>query len=159
MSHDARSLSRTLLSSVLAALLGGLLSVSAAADGSESSGEPVRSGTILNAANQTGPASCELWPDCQAWRVSHCDPNLAGINPAAFTSIVDVRSLRGSDRHITISGPTGGWLDDSLVAFWSAGCTRISVTLVSVDADLRVPPKAAWMVVPSSTGPIRWTLR
>lgn len=57
---------------------------------------PVRSGTVLHPRNVTGPANCCLHLDCVLWRQSRCDRRLAGVEPAAFTSIVD------GDAYVTI---------------------------------------------------------
>jgi hypothetical protein len=119
---------------------------------------PVRSGTVLNPGNVTGPANCSIHADCAAWLEARCDPRLAGVDPAAFTSIVDVRALAGSDRHIHASGAFGRWLSGSVYEFWSARCTRVGSVSVEGGAAVTIPEDAVWMTAPGQTGPYHWEL-
>lgn len=160
---------------VTAAMAAGTLAPSARADGRATTRtEPVRSGTVLNPANYTGPSSCGAAPDCVAWLGSRCDARLAGVDPAAFASIVDVRALAGSRRHIEAEGAFGRWMSGATYEFWSQDCRRVGYVLVDVAphdgpecrrstssqwrCDVTVPRTAAWMTVPGSTGPYQWAL-
>ncbi len=118
----------------------------------------VRSGTVVNPANYTGPSNCSVAPDCVAWLASGCDPLLAGRDPAAFTSIVDVRNLAGSERSIRAMGAFGTWLAGAYYEFWSSACRRVGYVLVDGGARLTIPSDAAWMTVPGQTGPYRWAM-
>ncbi len=144
---------------VTAAVASGTLAPSARADGRTTTRtEPVRSGTVLNPANYTGPSNCGLAPDCRVWLESRCDARLAGVDPAAFASIVDVRALAGSRRRIEAEGAFGRWLSGAKYEFWSRDCRRVGYVLVNSAAHVTVPRAAAWMTVPGSTGPYQWAL-
>lgn len=136
--------------------------------------EPIRSGTVLNPANYTGPSNCGAAPDCRTWLESRCNARLAGVDPAAFASIVDVRALAGSRRRIEAEGAFGAWMSGAKYEFWSRDCRRVGYVLVdrapygSTECrhstwsewrcDVTIPRAAAWMTVPGSTGPYQWAL-
>ncbi len=118
---------------------------------------PVRSGSVLNPANFTGQVRCHDHPDCTTWLASRCDQRLAGAEPAAFTSIVNVRSLAGSTRRIRTEG--GRWLSfGTLYEFWSADCFRVGSVPVNGGATVTIPRDAAWMTAPGSSGPYHWEM-
>jgi len=134
--------------------------------------EPVRSGTVLNPANYTGPSSCGMAPDCRAWLASGCDARLAGANPAGTASIVDVRALAGSQRRVEAAGARGRWMSGAHYEFWSSDCRRVGYLLVDHGirecwpsstsqwrCDVTIPRTASWMTVPGQTGPYHWELR
>jgi hypothetical protein len=119
---------------------------------------PVRSGTILNPGNLTGPTTCTVHADCRAWLESGCDHRLAGVEPAALTSIVDVHAIAGTRRRIHASGAFGRWLSSSTYEFWSDGCTRVGWVFVDGGAVVTIPDDAMWMTAPGQTGPYHWEL-
>lgn len=133
--------------------------------------EPVRSGTVLNPANYTGASNCGAAPDCRVWLESRCDARLAGLDPAAFASIVDVRDLAGSRRRIDAGGAFGRWMSGTHYEFWSRDCRRVGYVLVDFGSRacrsstwsrwrcvVTVPSTAAWMTVPGQTGPYQWAM-
>lgn len=164
---SARSRGRSpmaLTASVAVLLAAGALGTVAHAGSRTGSTEPVRSGTVVNPANHTGPVHCASAPDCRVWLESDCDARLTGRDPAAFASIVDVRELAGSRRHITFGGVGGTWMNairGAYYEFWSRDCVRVGSVLVDDDGPtvLAVPPSAVWMTVPGQSGPYRWELR
>lgn len=119
----------------------------------------VRAGTIVGSNTLAlGSTSCGTSPDCVAWRASGCSRQLAGVDPAAFTSIVDVGSLAGSTRRLEVTYPVEGWLS-TWIEFWRADCSRITYVEIRGDRTLTIPRSARWMTVPTVVGPYVWTLR
>ena len=157
---------------VTVVLAAGVVAPPARAGGRTETGtEPVRSGRVLNPANYTGPSTCAVAPECQVWLQSSCDARLAGRDPAASASIVDVRDLAGSRRRIEAEGAFGRWLSGANYEFWSRDCRRVGRVLVASGSpgcwrstssqwrcDVTVPRAATWMTVPGSTGPYHWEL-
>lgn len=144
-------------------LAGGALSPWARAGGHTGPSDPARSGTVLNPANYTGPATCWMAADCRVWLKSRCDPELAGHDPAAFASIVDVRQLAGSQRSIAIKGVAGTWMNGirgAYYEFWSRDCVAVGSVLIDEErVAITIPANADWMTVPGQTGPYFWELR
>jgi len=117
-------------------------------------------------------------PECEAWVLSGCNPDLAGQNPALAASIEDVADLADGrtrrdfkwDAAATPEGDYGG----VIVQLWTAKCTEIAAARwSSVDRSVRgnhgwtqkksttfvLPPQARWMTVTTNdTVNIEWTL-
>jgi hypothetical protein len=123
---------------------------------------------VLSGQNHLGPG-CALTPDCRVWLESKCDPALAGLDPALYTSIVNVQSLAGSTvlRKVTLHRdstsvvPNYGGLT---VQFWSSACRPTSSSLIQVvhgkpAPRFRVPRGTKWMTVASFDAiSVSWTL-
>lgn len=126
----------------------------------QAAGHPVqRSGTVLNPAGYTGPGTCTAAADCLLFLASGCDARFAGQEPAAFASIVDVRSLRGTKRTVTASGSLGAHLISTYYEFWAKDCSRVGYVLVGSRTVLTIPRDAQWMTVPGQIGPYHWAMR
>ena len=127
--------------------------------------EPVRSGTIIggyNLATVNPSPRCSTTPDCEQWLDNRCDPELAGRDPALFTSNVDVRRLAGTKRRIEVFDvvpPYGGGLGSSY-EFWTARCTSAGALgeVPRSGKRLIVPRAAKWMTVTSSGLAYKWLM-
>jgi hypothetical protein len=142
---------------------------------------PIRSGSVAGGPIDTGPStSCEVAADCRVWLESGCDAHLAGLDPAAQTSIVDVADLAGRRtsrlfvvRPGTVSGvPAGYVIGGFVIQFWSSGCNEVypeqpirdSYTTyfpeyIRNESRFRIPAGAAWMTAAADDNIlIRWEL-
>jgi hypothetical protein len=139
---------------------------------------PLRAGTIVDGENITGPiGGCGTMPDCAAWLASGCRAELAGRNPAMYSSIVDVADLADGKtrryfeaRHGNPVGLKAGGL---MLEFWSADChqtqhrlgwwggieCRSTGTHSQCVALTTLSPRTKWLTVTSNGNVhMRWTL-
>lgn len=153
----------------------GSVGAAAAEAGSESRGEPVRSGSILGgffvAAGNRGP-DCNETPDCLVWLQSDCDPALSlASDSALYTSIVDVTDLAGSPKkrsfRMVLNNDVGVAWGGITVQFWDAACNEIDPrTLrarrtgeVGRTLKFRIPEGTTWMTLTAwDTARLDWTL-
>jgi hypothetical protein len=140
---------------------------------------PARTGMIMGGlgGSQRGigwpgqaiEGECQIAPDCLAWLESGCDPALAGREPAATASIVDVADLAdGETTRVIDLAPFGGaglrW-GEVLVQFWRPSgkhmypwfnCMEIQGSRFLAGYDWRrsdrrvIPAGAKWMTVTSN---------
>ena len=162
--------------------------------------EPLRSGTITGWAytgwEQTWPATfagegrnCQWdeWeyegvrganPECRIWLDSHCDPDLAGRDPAVTASIQDVSRLADgtTTRIFEWEAPREAERGGVVVQLWKGDCTEIegsewrsvhrhesccSWKWINEESHAFVLPRAAtWMTVTTNdTVRVQWALR
>jgi hypothetical protein len=144
---------------------------------------PVRSGAVAGGPIDSGPgARCEIAPDCAAWLASRCERHLAGLNPGAESSIVDVRDLAGrrTERRFVVFPGTSRGMSTGLVIggfrieFWDSSCNQINrydPPLESGDVDpstgpyvrtqsrFKIPAGTVWMTaVADDNVLVRWEL-
>ena len=162
---------------ILVAILIGLLVVPV--KGATADEEAVRSGTLL-AGPVSGlgggyPRGCDMTPDCRAWLASHCDPALAGRDPAMEASIEDLGDLADTTTQAAFEYAPGA-AASAIVQFWDQECIETG-TRIQAQAGrvlLTIPLLARWMTVtgytynpwatwpplPNVSGPLtlEWTL-
>lgn len=135
-----------------------------------------RSGTIVGGYYPFAPAfapgpgpDCMTNVDCLPWVTARCPSEMAGLDPALHTSIVDVRSLARSKRVRTLSvEPVGrpAMFGGVSVQLWGASCNEIfqiggdTASAIKYFASFRIAKGAVWMTIASvDTPPLRWTLK
>lgn len=100
----------------------------------------LRSGRIVGSGDVGGNLPCSMTPECAAWLQSGCDPALAGRNPAALTSIVDVSRLaNGKTRHVLQYRHTLLW-SGVRIELWRGNCGKAGECL---RPELSDPPTYA----------------
>lgn len=110
--------------------------------------------------------------ECVAWRQSGCNPELAGRDPGAHASIVDVSDLADGitehpfDFRADPAGLAWGWVT---VEFATADCKPIGARrrldnqmcqYAHCSSNVVIPEAARWMTISSRQDNIviRWTL-
>lgn len=149
----------------------------------------VRSGSIVSGTGESpvspwvrGMEGCVGAATCSAWLQSGCHPALAGQNPGVHASIVDVGTLAGTERVLTVRGGIPINWGDFMVQFWtptealgSAGvwCAEILRSRLTswectrypfhhpFRCTFRIPSDARWMTISSSPDNVNlnWALR
>ena len=113
-------------------------------------------------------------PECEAWVLSGCDPDLAGREPAVTASIVDVADLADDNatRVFEWRARDGYDYGGVVVQLWTAQCTEIpgskwrsrnpafySNIVQQHERNFLLPPETGWMTV-TTNDPVNleWTL-
>ena len=102
-----------------------VMPVTAARSTSDATTPPLRQGTIVGGPDTMGSMPCGIAPDCAAWLQSGCSPALAGVDPALFTSIVDVAALADGTTLRAFSYSKVALWSGVTVQFWDGGCAAL----------------------------------
>ena len=140
----------------------------------------VRSGSILSGTGwflDVQMGGCQVSPECAAWLETDCNDALAGWDPGATASIVDVDELAdGHTKRVFQYGsgdPLGPAYGGVQLQFWNSNCVEVSdMRWRSTDCDgdasgrdckskrFRIPTSVRWMTVTGYQDNVNlaWTL-